>query len=163
MDADTDTAIPVLTSVGIDIAKDVFHIVCSGPDSKIAFRRKIKRLALAETFRKLPPCIVGMEACLSAHFVSLTPKGAGTRATDHDGYPREALHKKGQKNDYNDTEAIAEAALRPNLHLVRENNPRSGQSPGLAPRPWLSLNHLAPFGKSLHSDGRMDTWRPWMH
>lgn len=51
----------------LDIGKDVFHIVCFGPDGKIAFRRKIKRLALAETFRKLPPCIVGMEACLSAH------------------------------------------------------------------------------------------------
>lgn len=52
MDADKDTVILVLTSVGIDIGKDVFRIVCFGPDGKIAFRRKIKRLALAETFRK---------------------------------------------------------------------------------------------------------------
>jgi transposase len=39
-------------------------------EGKIAFRRKIKRLALTETFKKLPPCVVGMEACLSAHFIS---------------------------------------------------------------------------------------------
>ena len=43
-----------------------------GADVKIALRRKIKRLALADTFKKLPPCVVEMEACLSAHFVSRT-------------------------------------------------------------------------------------------
>ena len=59
-----------LTSIGIDIGKEVFHIVGLGTDGKIAFRRKIKRLALKEAFEKLPPCIVGVEACLSAHFVS---------------------------------------------------------------------------------------------
>ena len=54
-------------SIGIDIGKDVFHIVGFGHDGKIALRRKIKRLALVETFDKLPRCIVGMEACLTAH------------------------------------------------------------------------------------------------
>lgn len=61
-----------------------------------------------------------MDACLSANFRQPHPKGAETRATDHGGDLREALHNKGQKNDYNDTEAITEAALRPNLHLVHE-------------------------------------------
>ena len=64
-----DTITSPLASIGIDIGKEVFHIVGFGIDGKIAFRRKIKRLALAETFKKLPPCVVGMEACLSAHFV----------------------------------------------------------------------------------------------
>ena len=50
--------------------KEVFHLVGYGTNRKITFRRKIKRLALVDTFKKLPPCIVGMEACLSAHFVS---------------------------------------------------------------------------------------------
>ena len=59
-----------LTSIGIDIGKEIFHLVGLGTDGKIAFRRKIKRLALKEAFEKLPPCVVGMEACLSAHFVS---------------------------------------------------------------------------------------------
>ena len=62
--------IPQLASIGIVIGKDVFHLVGFSIDGQIAFRRKIKRLALVETFKKLPPCIVGMEACLSAHFVS---------------------------------------------------------------------------------------------
>jgi len=65
-----DTITTPLTSVGIDIGKEVFHVVGFGTDGKIAFRWKIKRLSLADAFKKLPPCIVGMEACLSAHFVA---------------------------------------------------------------------------------------------
>ena len=58
--------------VGVDIGKDVFHLVGLGADGKIAFRRKIRRLGLKDTFERLAPCIVSMEACLSAHFVSRT-------------------------------------------------------------------------------------------
>lgn len=59
-----------LASIGIEIGKEVFHVVGFGTDGKIAFRRKIKGLALVETFKQLPPGIIGMEACLSAHFIS---------------------------------------------------------------------------------------------
>jgi transposase len=108
-----------LASVGIDIGKDIFHIVGLGTDGKTAFRWKIKRLALKEAFEKVPPCIVGMEACLSAHFVSRM-----LRALGHEPRIIPAIYVKpflkGQKNDYNDAEAIAEAALRPNLRVVRE-------------------------------------------
>jgi len=69
MEGRTQNAIPVLTTIGVDIGKDIFHIVGFDAYGK-TLRRKIKRLALAETFKKLPPCVVGMEACLSAHFVS---------------------------------------------------------------------------------------------
>jgi transposase len=114
-----DTIATPLASIGMDIGKDVFHLVGFGVDGKIAFRRKIKRLALEDTFEKLPRCIVGMEACLSAHFVSRALRRLGFE-------PRiiPAIYVKpfvkGQKNDYNDAEAIAEAALRPNLRIVRE-------------------------------------------
>ena len=119
MEARTQNTTPVLTTIGVDIGKDVFHIVGFDADGKIALHRKIKRLALAETFKKLPPCVVGMEACLSAHFVSRT-----LRALGHEPRIIPAIYVKpfvkGQKNDYNDAEAIAEAALRPNLRTVRE-------------------------------------------
>jgi hypothetical protein len=109
-----DTTVAPLASIGVDIGKEVFHLVGFGTDGKIAFRRKIKRLALIETFRKLSPCIVGMEACLSAHFVSRALRKLG-----HEPRIIPAIYVKpfvkGQKNDYNDAEAIAEAALRPNL------------------------------------------------
>ena len=106
-------------SVGIDIGKDVFHLVGFDLDGNIVLRRKIRRSALVSEFEKLPPCIVGMEACLSAHFVSRTLRKLGFE-------PRiiPAIYVKpfikGQKNDYNDAEAIAEAALRPNLKFVQE-------------------------------------------
>ena len=108
-----------LASVGIDIGKDVFHLVGFNSDGKIALRRKIRRSVLVKEFEKLPPCIVGMEACLSAHFVSRTLRKLGFE-------PRiiPAIYVKpfvkGQKNDYNDAEAIAEAAVRPNLKFVQE-------------------------------------------
>ena len=66
-----------VTVIGVDIGKEVFHLVGLCVDGKIAFRRKIKRLALKDAFEKLPACIVGMEACLSAHFVSRTLRALG--------------------------------------------------------------------------------------
>src|SRR3954451_20902657 len=50
-----DTSIAPLASIGIDIGKEVFHVVGLSTDGRIAFPRKIKRLALVETFKNLPP------------------------------------------------------------------------------------------------------------
>jgi transposase len=108
-----------LATVGIDIGKNVFHLVGFDGDGKVVVRRKIKRLSLVAEFKTLPRCIVGMEACLSAHFVSRTLRGLGFEPRIMPAkYTRPFL--KGQKNDYNDAEAIAEAALRPNIRCVRE-------------------------------------------
>ncbi|MEL7049403.1 MAG: IS110 family transposase [Pseudomonadota bacterium] len=110
-----------LTVVGIDIGKEVFHLVGFGRNGQIVLRRKIKRMALNTTFEKLPRCIVGLEACLSAHFVSRALRKLGFE-------PRIIPAKytkpfvKGQKNDFNDAEGIAEAALRPNLKCVSEKS-----------------------------------------
>jgi transposase len=119
MASKTPASVDNLHVVGVDIGKDNFHLVGFDDKGKIVLRRQIKRLALTTVFDKLPRCIVGMEACLSAHFVSRTLRRMGFE-------PRiiPAKHTrpfvKGQKNDYNDAEAIAEAALRPNLKLVPE-------------------------------------------
>lgn len=119
MGINTEVHFDELMSVGIDIGKDVFHLVGFAPDGTRVLRKKIKRLALIATFEKFPRCIVGMEACLSAHFVSRTLRGMG-----FDPRIIPAMYvkpfNKGQKNDYNDAEAIAEAALRPNLKTVAE-------------------------------------------
>jgi transposase len=110
-----------LSVIGVDIGKDVFHIVGLYDAGQIVVRRKIKRLAFVAIFDKLPRCVVGLEACLSAHFVSRTLRRMGFE-------PRIIPAKytkpfvKGQKNDYNDAEGIAEAALRPNLKLVTEKS-----------------------------------------
>ena len=121
MKPNTETTAAPLAVIGVDIGKEVFHLVGFGADGKIAFRKKIRRLDLKGAFEQLPPCIVGMEACLSAHFVSRT-----LRALGHEPRIIPAIYVKpflkGQKNDYNDAEAIAEAALRPNLRLVKEKS-----------------------------------------
>ena len=88
--------------IGVDIG--MFHLVGFTADGKIAFRRRIRRLGLKDVFEKLPPCIVAMEACLSAHFVSRT-----LRALGHEPRIIPAIYVKpfvkGQKNDYNAIDA----------------------------------------------------------
>lgn len=100
-----DTTSQPLTSIGIDIGKEVFHILGFGADGRIAFRRKIKRLAPVETFRQLPASVVGMEACFSAHFVSRV-----LRQLRHQPKIIPAIYVKlfvkGQKNDYNDPKRL---------------------------------------------------------
>lgn len=110
-----------LMSIGIDIGKNTFHIVAFDQEGQLVIRKQIKRLALPAVFEKLPRCVVGMEACLSAHFVSRT-----LRKLSFEPRIIPAIYVKpfvkGQKNDYNDAEAIAEAALRPNLPVVPEKS-----------------------------------------
>src|SRR5499427_1661970 len=97
-----ESKMPSPVVVGVDIGKEVFHLVGFTADGKIAFRRRIRRLGLKDAFEKLPPCIVAMEACLSAHFVSRT-----LRALGHEPRIIPAIYVKpfvkGQKNDYNVT------------------------------------------------------------
>jgi hypothetical protein len=156
-----DTTTSPLASIGIDIGKEVFHLVGFGTDGKIAFRRKIKRLALTETFRKLPPCIVGMEACLSAHFVSRTLRQLG-----HEPRIIPAIYVKpfvkGQKNDYNDAEAIAEAALRPNLRTVREKSQEQLdlQASIWCPRGWCLAGQQRSIRSGPSSSSRASPCEP---
>ncbi|ETW10788.1 ISSpo1, transposase [Roseivivax marinus] len=60
-----------LAVVGLDIGRDTFHLVGFDGTGQVALRKQVKRLSLKATFEKLPRCVVGMEACMSAHFVSL--------------------------------------------------------------------------------------------
>ena len=110
-----------LLVIGIDIGKDVFHIVGFDQDGTVVLRRMIKRLGLVDVFKKLPRCVVGLEACLSAHFVSRTLRQLGFEPRIIPAIYTKPFSK-GQKNDYNDAEAIAEAAMRPNLPVVAEKS-----------------------------------------
>jgi transposase len=110
-----------LPVIGVDIGKDTFHLVGFDRSGKRVMRLKIRRLALLQVFEKLPRCVVGMEACLSAHFVSRTLRRLGFEPRIIPAIYVKPFNK-GQKNDYNDAEAIAEAALRPNLKTVAEKS-----------------------------------------
>jgi transposase len=103
--------------VGVDIGKDVFHLVGLGADGKTAFRKKVRRLALKDAFEQLSRCIVGMEAYLSAHFVSRT-----LRALGHEPRIIPKIYTKPFVKGQKSTEGVAEAALRPNLRVVQEKS-----------------------------------------
>ena len=81
MTRSTKQKLTSLTSIGIDIGKNTFHLVGFDGLGKIALRRKIKRLSLVSEFKKLPRCIVGMEACLSAHFAGPCAAWDSSRAS----------------------------------------------------------------------------------
>ncbi len=63
--------------IGVDIGKDTFHLVGFDEAGQRILRKKIKRVALQSTFERLPRCVVGMEACMSAHFVSRMLRALG--------------------------------------------------------------------------------------
>ncbi|MGM5028250.1 hypothetical protein AB8B02_18650 [Tardiphaga sp. 862_B3_N4_1] len=102
------------------MGKDVFHLVDFGTDGKIAFRQD-QATSPCWDVQEAAAMHRGMGACLSAHFVSRVLRQLG-----HEPRIIPAIYVKpfvkGQKNDYNDAEAIAEAALRPNLRTVREKS-----------------------------------------
>ncbi len=74
-----------LAVVGIDIGKDSFNLVGFDRAGQLVVRKKIKRFALTATFEQLPRCVAGLEACLSAHFVSRI-----LNALEHDANIRKA-------------------------------------------------------------------------
>ena len=89
----TKKAINALMSIGIDIGKDTFHLVGFDYDGQLVLRKKIKRLALLQTFETLPRCVVGMEACLSAHFVSRSLAQTRVQTSYHPCHLCKALHQ----------------------------------------------------------------------
>jgi transposase len=114
MPATAQTAIAV---IGIDIGKNSFHIVGLDDRGAIVVRQKWSRSQVEARFANMPPCMVGMEACVGAHHLSRKLKELG-----HDARLMPAKYvrpySKGQKNDFRDAEAIAEAVQRPTMKFV---------------------------------------------
>ena len=104
-------------SVGLDLAKDVFQVHGVSETGRVIFNKKIKRAKLLSFFEMLPGCIVGMEACGSAHHW-----GRELRKLGHDVRLMPAAYvkpyvKRG-KSDAADAEAICEAVCRPTMRFV---------------------------------------------
>ena len=103
--------------VGIDIGKNSFHIVALDDRGAIVLRQKWSRSQVETRFANMPPCLIGMEACVGAHHLSRKLKAFG-----HDTRLMPAKYvrpySKGQKNDFRDAEAIAEAVQRPTMKFV---------------------------------------------
>jgi transposase len=108
------TAIAV---IGIDIGKNSFHVVGHDAKGAIVLRQKWSRGQVEARLANIPPCLVGMEACVGAHHLSRCLNALG-----HDARLMPAKYvrpySKGQKNDFRDAEAITEAVQRPTMKFV---------------------------------------------
>jgi transposase len=106
-----------ITTIGLDLAKTVFHLVGCDAHGKVVKRKMLKRREVLAYVANLPPCLIGMEACASAHYW-----GRQLTALGHEVKLIPAQHVKaflrGNKNDYNDALAIAEAVSRPQMRFV---------------------------------------------
>lgn len=106
-----------VTTVGIDLAKNVFSVHGVDAHGKLVLKKTVSRGKLLELFANLPPAIVGMEACSGAHHWARQ-----LRALGHDARimaPRFVVpYRKNGKNDGNDAEAICEAVSRPAMRFV---------------------------------------------
>ena len=107
-----------ITTIGLDIAKNVFQVHGIAAAEKVVVRKQLRRGQMLAFFKALPPCLVGMEACATAHYWAreLTKLGHQVRlmpAKDVKAYV------KRNKNDAADAEAICEAVRRPTMRFVQ--------------------------------------------
>ena len=106
-----------VTTIGLDIAKSVFQVHGVDAEGNIIIRRQLKRRYVLAFFQKLPPCLVGIEACASSHHWSRELQALGHRVRlMPPAYVKPYV--KRQKNDATDAEAICEAVSRPNMRFV---------------------------------------------
>src|SRR5215472_16825756 len=103
--------------IGIDIGKNSFHVVGLDDRGAIVLRQKWSRGQIEVRLANMPPCLIGMEACVGAHHLSRKLQAFG-----HDARLMPARYvrpySKSQKNDFRDAEAIAEAVQRPTMKFV---------------------------------------------
>ena len=106
-----------VATMGIDIGKNSFHVVGLDQRGAIVLRQKWSRGQIEARLANMPPCLIGMEACVGAHHLSRKLQALG-----HDARLMPAkyvrAYSKGQKNDFRDAEAIAEAVQRPTMKFV---------------------------------------------
>jgi transposase len=109
-------------TIGLDLAKSVFQVHGVDASGAVVIRRRLTRAKLLDFFRKLSPCLVGMEACAASHYW-----GRELRKLGHDArlMPPSYVkpYVKRQKNDAADAEAICEAVTRPTMRFVEIKTP----------------------------------------
>lgn len=106
-----------ITTIGLDLAKTIFHLVGIDHRGTEQLKKKLRRSQLLAYFAQLPACVVAMEACAGSNYwyrqfkaLGHTPRIIATQ--------RVKPYLDGNKNDYNDARAIAEAATRANMRFV---------------------------------------------
>ena len=111
-----------VTTIGLDIAKSVFQVHGVDAAGRVLIRRQLKRRTVLAFFEKLPPCLVGIEACASSHHWSRELQALGhTVRLMPPAYVKPYV--KRHKNDATDAEAICEAVTRANMRFVATKTP----------------------------------------
>lgn len=107
-----------ISAIGLDIAKQIFHLVGLDDQGNQVLKKTLRRTKLLAYFANLNPCVIGMEGCASSHYWA--------RELDKLGHQVKLLpaqyvkpYVRGNKNDYNDALAIAEASRIPEMREVR--------------------------------------------
>jgi transposase len=111
-----------ITTIGLDLAKNLFQVVGCDVRGKAVETKRLKRSEVLEYFANLPKCLVAMEACASAHHWARQVGALGHQVkliAPHYVKP----YVRGNKNDYNDALAIAEAATHPQMRFVAVKTP----------------------------------------
>ena len=143
-------------TIGLDIAKSVFQVHGIDERGEVIIRRQLKRRYVLMFFEKLQPCVIGIEACASAHHWSRELKALGhTVRLMPAAYVKPYV--KRQKNDAADAEAICEAVTRANMRFVATKTPEQQSGLVLHRTRYLFIRqqtavinairaHLAEFG-----------------
>ena len=106
-----------VSTIGIDLAKNVFQVHGVDAAGKVVITKKLRRSQMRALFEKLPPCLVGMEACATAHHWARELKALGHDVRLMPASYVKAYVKRG-KNDAADAAAICEAVTRPSMRFV---------------------------------------------
>src|ERR1043165_5655554 len=121
-DSTTKRGAPTMdvTTVGLDVAKQVFQVHGIDARGKVVVRKQLRRKEVVRYFTQLPACELGMEACSSSHYWARRLQGLGhTVKLMAPQFVRPYV--KTNKNDARDAEAICEAMTRPSMRLVPIN------------------------------------------
>src|SRR4051812_16510949 len=106
-----------ITTVGLDLAKNVFQVHAIGSTGGVVVRRSLRRAQVIPFFSKLPPCLIGMEACGTSHHWARELVGLGHEVRLMPPAFVKPYVKRG-KTDAGDAEAICEAVTRPTMRFV---------------------------------------------
>ncbi|WP_133405709.1 IS110 family transposase [Parashewanella tropica] len=107
-----------ITTVGLDLAKNVSHFVGCNQAGKIVKKKMLSRKDILPFFAQLPKCLVGLESCASAHYWAREIEKLG-HIVKQIAPQFVKAYVRGNKNDYNDALAIAEAVVRPEMRFIR--------------------------------------------
>ncbi len=163
-------------TIGIDLAKNVFQIHGVDEHGKRLFNKQLRRAQMASFFANIPPCLIGMEACASAHFWAnkLISMGHNVKLMAPQFVKP---YVKTNKHDAADAEAICEAVTRPNMRfvpvktaeqqavlalhrrVVRASSNSEPHKPIKSGGYWPNLALSSPEVSSSYSDDYLSSWK----